>query len=117
MNSKHDLKICCSRANKQLKTADDSGDSEFWDEAAYARAITPNANIRQSAGMEQMFAEQTPRDSEKRDYELNKRLSKFSEKRNERAKAQRGFFFRDKEAEAEDEEDESEVAKKSEQVF
>ena len=44
---------CLFRSGQKGK--DDSGDSEFWDEAAIARAITPSANLRQSVGVDQMY--------------------------------------------------------------
>ena len=43
--------------------------------------------------------------SERRELQLNKRLSKFSEKRNSRIKANKGFFLRDKESVNSDEEE------------
>ena len=42
-------------SSRAKKSRDDSGDSEFWDEAAYARAITPSAYLRQSAGVNEMY--------------------------------------------------------------
>ncbi|XP_075265653.1 uncharacterized protein LOC142358061 [Convolutriloba macropyga] len=120
-------------ANKRLSGAqadksgqkgkDDSGDSEFWDEAAIARAITPSANLRQSVGVDQMYNQvinksadgmMSPAETEKnkREMELNKRLSKFSEKRNSRVRANKGFFLRDKEDLNRNEDEADEVLKK-----
>ena len=81
---------------KKARDTNDSDSAEFWDEAAYVRAITPTTGLRHSFQSNEFSMD---KDKDQRDAELNRRLSKYSEKRNERMKANKGFFLRDKENE------------------